>query len=114
MEEFILRVLRATAFEHCDDLWWRTDNEYAPVTFFVNCNDLFFWASADLEKVTKDNIADLEQAYIDADLADPELGTVYASLLFCARMRKMRPQKPYYKSLPVLLHPLFNACGPER
>lgn len=26
-----------------EDIWWRTDDGYYPVTFLVNCNDLFWW-----------------------------------------------------------------------
>ena len=96
------------------DLWWRTDGEYAPVTILVNCNDLFFWGCADAEAITTENIGEFEQAYEDAAKAC-EHGEYYAQILFCCRVRKMRPQTPYYKLiLPESLHGLFNACGPER
>jgi len=96
-----------------DDVWWRTDGKYAPVTFFINCNDLFFWACADAEQITEDNIEILLTAYEDAKAADED-GECYASLLFCARARGMRPQGAYYKSFPKALWALFDACGPER
>lgn len=130
--EFILRVLRVTAFDHCDDIWWRTDNDkggdpwpaprdYSPVTFFVNCNDLFYWASADCEEVTEDNIALLEQTYAECEeleknkpAEETKHASLYAEHLFCARSRKMRPQGACYKYYPEALKPLFDACGPER
>ncbi len=111
--DFVKRVLDATAFDHCDDIWWRTDTEYAPITFFVNCNDLFFWGSADCEELTPDNIELFEQSYRDADEAMKH-GNVYASLLFCARVRAERPQGAYYKYLHEDIYHLFDACGPER
>ncbi len=93
--------------DDCDGLWWRTDGEYAPVTFMVNCNDLFFWACSDAEVITEDNISEFEQAYKDID-------SPYAQILFCCRVRGMRPQKPYYKHIPEKFHKLFDSCGPER
>jgi len=34
-----------------DELWWRTDGQYAPVTFFAMCSDFFDWATADCEPI---------------------------------------------------------------
>jgi hypothetical protein len=34
--------------------------------------------------------------------------------LFCARVRKMRPQGAWYAYCPEAEWPLFDACGPER
>lgn len=33
--------------EHDMTAWlsWRCDGEYAPVSFYINCNDLFWWAT---------------------------------------------------------------------
>ena len=112
-ERLVMRLLEITAKHDDCDLWWRTDGEYAPVTFFINCNDLFFWGCADCEAVTEDNIAGLEQAYKDAGDCY-KYGTCYAQLLFCCRQREMRPQQPYYKELPEQMWNIFNKCGPER
>lgn len=106
LENIVMRALAATAFENCDDLWWRVDGEYAPITLFVNCNDLFWWGTADLEQVTEENIEILEQAYKDSEY--------HGGVLFCCRARKMRPQGAYYKYLKAHEKPLFDACGPER
>lgn len=119
-------------------LWWRTDGEYAPVTFFVNCNDLFYWASADCETLTPDNLPLLLQAVKDVrvafgvdvhdsrELLDGKTGVPderwnnwfhsggHGASLFCARVRGMRPQRPVMRKLDARLLPLFEACGPER
>lgn len=51
--DFLLRVMDVLAkIDSTDAIWWRTDGEYAPVTIFVNCSDLFWWAHADVEEVT--------------------------------------------------------------
>lgn len=118
-----------------DHVSWRTDDEYAPVTFWMNCNDLFWWATADDEEITRENVESISEAVRDVSSA---LGTRnpsdrdwkpadwsaafdawkkvggYAADLFCARSRKMRPQRPCYKRYPEALKPLFDACGPER
>lgn len=94
-------------------LWWRTDAEYAPLTLFVNCNDLFYWGSADCEEVHAGNVSDLERARDDLR-AIGDLCEGFADILFAARLRKMRPQGPYYNSIPKETWALFDACGPER
>lgn len=114
--EFILKVLRIfNGFDgpSCDAIWWRTDGEYAPVTFLVNCNDEFWWASADCERLTPENLPILERAIADCKAAVPRLGKIWASTLFVARVRGMRPQGAAYPSERALW-PLFDACGPER
>ena len=104
---FYLRVMSLVAeHEAYDSLFWRTDGTYAPITLFIRCNDLFYWAMADLEEITPENVRELALALEDADLDGP--------LLFCARARKMRPQGPYYKHLDKKNWHLFDACGPER
>lgn len=96
-----------------DELWWRTDAEYAPITLLVSCNDLFFWGCADCEILTPDNIGDLEQAVKDAAAISDKCHS-FAHLLWIARIRGMRPQGACYKYFPTELHELFNQCGPER
>ena len=110
---YVLRVLQVYSFDSPDGLWWRMDGEYAPITFFVNCNDFFWWGTADSEQITLDNLQILEQSREDAkSFADN--GQLWGDLLFCARVRGQRPQGAYYASIPVELWPLFDACGPER
>lgn len=119
--ETALRMFKITGEnELCDEIWWRTDGEYAPVTFIVNCNDLFFWGCSDAEIITEDNIDILEQACEDLKNSAETLGMrrwkslASVSDLFCCRVRKMRPQNPYYEYIEKELWHLFDACGPER
>ena len=94
-----------------DELWWRTDDEYAPVTLLVNCNDLFMWGCADCETLTPADMDDLEKAVADAAVAgDKDKG----HLLWVARKRGCRPQGAYYKYFKGGLPDLFDACGPAR
>ena len=111
---FVFRVLRLFSENHkCDDLSWRMDGEYAPIRFYINCGDLFYWATADAEDLTPDNITIMEQAIEDCKKL-VLWGTIYADSLFAARVRKMRPQKPAYPKNHPELWPLYDACGPER
>lgn len=112
--EFVMEVLRLYA-EYDDTSmmdFWRCDGEYAPITFFVNCNDLFYWACADAEPITRENLPELRKAFADIYAIDRVL-TAYAPSLFACRVRKMRPQPPAYPK-EERLKPLFDACGPER
>lgn len=114
-EQFILEVLQLTAMfpsDLCSDLLWRCDGQYAPVTFFINCNDLFWWGCADGEDITEENIHLLREAI--KDLEDYPLSKADAPLLFCCRVRKMRPQGAYYSYLEKDVWHLFDAAGPER
>ncbi len=105
-EELAIRVLKATGFDWTGNLFWRSDHEYAPITMFVNCNDLFYWGCADAEEITEENIGLLEEALV--------VDNTYGADLFCARSRKMRPQQPCYKGYSEEIKKLFDACGPER
>lgn len=123
---FLLRIMRIfNGFDgpSPDNLWWRTDGKYAPFTVFVNCNDEFYWASADCEEITPENIEEMERAVADCIATtrrkEPwgERGcSVYAPMLFCARVRKMRPMGAAYPGGEdhAGVRELLNACGPER
>lgn len=101
------------------------------IRFDVNANDLFWWATADGEAITPENLPALKQAVQDVREAqgvgvEPKVGAAgelwydwwhagsLGAQLFAARMRKMRPQRPCYKSFPPAVQPLFDACGPLR
>lgn len=75
----------------------------------VNCNDLFYWACSDGEDITEETLPQFHQAVKDCK-EDESL----AAWLYCARIRKMRPQGAAYTYIPKDLWPLFDACGPER
>lgn len=115
--DFVLRVLRATAAwpnqTSREDLWWRCDGEYAPVTFLINCSDIFFWGCADAERLTPENIEIFEQAHLDTK-ALMKHGDIWAPTLFCARVRKERPQGAAYPLDAKELWSLFDECGPVR
>ena len=110
---FYERVLRATEFD-TDGIWWRLSNEDPEkLQMFVECNDLFWWAVSDLEEITEDNIEILEQSISDAKNSCKD-GYQYSCWLFCARVRKMRPQGAAYKYIPKEMWELFDVCGPKR
>lgn len=89
-----------------DDLFWNVSG--TSIKFFVNCSDVFWWATADLEEVTAENIGILKQAYEDA-------GDIYGGDLFAARVRKLRPQQPYWSRIQdERIQAFFLAVGPER
>ena len=106
LHSFIIKVLQITAFDNTGDIFWKTDGEYAPITFFAMCNDTFHFASSDCEKITPENIGILEQSYKDSEY--------HGGLLFCARVRSMRPLKCCYKYFPENEHKFFDASGPPR
>lgn len=119
--KFILRVFAVLSkADSCDDLYWRCDGEYAPVKLFINCNDQFWWATADVEEVTPENVEQLEESLADIrSIKWPEdykgSSRIYlCTALFCSRARGMRPQGAYYKDMPKELEALFDAAGPER
>lgn len=121
--EFVLKVLRIfDDIDSCDDLFWRTPTTGCPYSFFAMCNDVFWWGTADLEEITESNVHVLEQAI--SDIRD--VGHRYDHLgpgLFASRIRKMRPQGAWYRSMrkpPSIgvgleqVLALFDASGPER
>lgn len=146
--DFISQVLSlGDCFSNYPILWenisWRTDKpDYYTVKFFVGCNDLFYWACADCEELTPDNLPRLIQACNDIREAyGVPIGAFpkpshnesqeereqwnkdwdrwwhcleWANALFACRERKMRPQTPYYRNMPAELKPLFDAVGLER
>jgi len=97
---------------HREDIYWRCDGEFASITFFVNCNDLFYWGCADGEEITVESLPVLKQAFEDCEKA-VKWGRLWAMQLYCCRMRKMRPQGCCYPKQKELW-PLVDACGPER
>lgn len=107
--EFIIAVLRL--FDEMDShesLWWRVyDNR---VVFLINCNDWFAWGCADAEEITPDNLEVLSACMRDMPVDHEHM----AYLLFCCRVRKMRPQGACYRSIHPDIRHLFDACGPAR
>lgn len=109
--DFVKKVLEIFwRYDSHNDLYWRVDD--GVVTFFVNCNDQFYWGTADLETIEPEDVERLEKAFQDvlAIGADVE----YAAALFAARNRGMRPQHAAYPFDQRDLWPLYDACGPPR
>ena len=109
--DFVLDVL--TLLDKYDDydIFWRVEN--GQVRFWTNCNDLFWWATADGEELTPENLPILRQCYEDCKAACV-IGTVYAQSLFACRMRGMRPQGAAYPKSDPEMWALFDAAGPPR
>lgn len=82
------------------------------IVISIRCGDFFYWACADAENITIDNLILLQQSIQDILAVGEEVSD--GLHLFCARSRKMRPQGAVYRHLSPALHSLFNACGPER
>ncbi len=71
------------------------DNRLEAAGMYVNCNDTFFWATADMEPLPVDEIGNLYKLCFDKDGNPLRFGsTVWA----CLR-RKMRPQHPLEKMI---------------
>jgi hypothetical protein len=115
-----------------EEIIWRTDCEdtLGVVMPMINCNDLFAWGFADCEWITLENIDLLESTFKELSsletkfneekgvkIWEKEKGAARfmtdASILFCCRYRKSRPQVAYYKHFHESLKPLFDACGTE-
>lgn len=120
--EFLLRLLRILDQIDCrDELFWRTPASRFPgYTFFIDCSDLFSWGTSDLEEIHEGNIEVFEGAVADLKVVAPNADRL-APDLFCARMRKMRPQAPWYRQafwgmavdIEASITALFNDCGPS-
>lgn len=107
---FIERVLRiVTLADYTSELWWKVNNNNE-LEFYIKCSDVFCWGTADLEKITEDNIDLLEDSLNEHE--------IYGDVLFCARVRKKRPQGAFYRELKEEndneLIKKLNECGPER
>ena len=120
---FVRRLLEiGEEYEAHSILNWRCGEKYGggrfadPASFFVNVNDVFWWATADLEEITPENIEELERAFADCQEAGGYVGTAYGHVLFAARQRAMRPQQPAYPKDADMagICVLFDAAGPVR
>jgi hypothetical protein len=111
-----------------DGLNWTVGYQDYSINLFVNCNDLFEWACADAEPITKEDMELFEQTAIDLLQLEYDgtcsHATCYLPELYASRKRGMRPQgawlygymrdgkKITYCDEEVV--PLFEAAGPER
>lgn len=83
-------------------------NEDVPqgVSLWINCSDTFFWASADGEGISREELPELLECY--------KLSPQYGGDLWCARKRQMRPQTACYEIYPKEEWCLFDAAGEPR
>lgn len=112
--DFIVSVLRVLdRFDVIDDVWLIFDGRFdrterpGALDFYVNCNDLFAWGTADQEKVTPENLPVLAQALEDVGPDHHKRGLD----LFACRVRGQRPQKPVMRDIPAPLIRFFDECG---
>jgi hypothetical protein len=88
------------------------------IKFYVLCNDMFWWGTADCEWITTEDIPDLQRAYDDLKAADLDdiCMWCYAPELWISRKRGMRPQRPWWdrERIPGPAKELFLAAGPHR
>jgi len=111
--DFVLRVLDLTArTDTREDLHWSTTGEFAPLTFWINCSDLFDWGTADGVPVNPDNVGMLQDALTEV-AARTGGDYAYGPQLFACRVRQRRPQNASYPP-DARLHELFDACGAAR
>jgi len=112
--QFVMDVLAFVAAHDIHGmLIWRTDGAYAPITFWVNSNDILCWGCADCVEINEETFPLLQQSVDDCKAIDSVCGAVYGCDLFACRVSKMRPQGAAYPK-DRALWPLFDACGPER
>ncbi len=115
MSEITRTVL--SLFDQADchsDLFWRVEPER--IRWFAMCSDEFWWATADSEEITEDDLPRLKQTFDDLAALDE---TLWLAELYAARKRGMRPQRASLKlytkgATDDRLVNLFLACGPER
>lgn len=109
----MLNVLRLTAkHEMSGDVYWQNAGD--KISFYFMCSDVFHYASADLERITPENFQVLEECIRDLEAIGNGFAFVYADLLYCARVRRMRPLATRKKFDKPEIQALFDACGPER
>lgn len=114
----LVRLLRATGFDYTEDIWWREDDQ-GDLRVFVNISDVFAWGMADLEEITEENLQSLLDTYAEAEAVTGRHRATWASGLFAARQRQMRPQGAYVNLAQGDEHgqwwrDQFMAAGAER
>lgn len=113
---FILDVLHLFSLDETDcysALFWRCEQP-GTVSFFVNVNDTFHYSTADVERITPEDMSALRQAIADVRAITGRDSDNYdGMMLWAARKRKMRPLQGAYPD-DRRLWALFDACGPVR
>lgn len=97
----------------CDELFWRVLDNPLRLAFYVSVSDTFYYACADCEEITSDDIALLWECHNDLHALGTLPLCLWLGTLFVARKRHMRPMHQMLGSDNVAAE-LFKACGPER
>lgn len=99
-------------------LIWRTqprdDRPDDPIRFYALCNTFFYWATADMEEITPNDLDLLEECLHDLRKACPDDGGVWLTELYVCRKRKLRPLQGWFSPMTDAIRALFLASGPER
>lgn len=106
----LLDVIWQNDIEEC--LFYRVDK--GEPSFYIICNDVFDWGTADLEEITPNDLHKLVKAIDDVTAAVNAELPITGALLYCARQRNKRPQGAYYAHMDSEVWPLFNQAGPAR
>ena len=109
MEQYKINLLKLAAkYDFIYDVLWNED-----LVFSIACSDVFHHA-ADAEEITSQEDVDMiEQAAKELSVIKPSTD-VWATLLFIARKRKIRPLGNWYLGLDNDIAKLFDACVPEQ
>lgn len=86
--------------------FWNSEDRNG-FTAAVDCGDVFYWGSSDVEYIKEDDIPLFEECLNQSEY--------HGYTLYCARKRQMRPQGAFYKYIDdEKTKELLNAVGPER
>lgn len=115
--EFLVEVMRILEqHDMTGELFWRVYDEDVLHPYFT-VNDAFWWATSDAEEIVPEHMDILQQASADLLALDTESFDAPLSLiaeLYAARVRGMRPQRPWLELRTPVIRELFETCGPER
>ena len=111
--ELILDAMKfAAVYNIRNTIDWIVDDNN-DIILCVVCDDFFEDKTVDRQFITDDNINCWRTSVLDVVDINPQL-CMYGPLLYCCRMRSMRPQGTCYRKIPEQLWPLFDECGPKR
>lgn len=107
MEQFKIELLKfAAKNDVACDLMWNENLEFS-----IICNDTFAYACADAEDISSQEDLDLLiKCMEDCVEADRANGSAYATILYVARKRNMRPLHEVLAHVPVGICNLLEAC----
>lgn len=106
MEQYKINLLKLAAKHNfIYDIAWNED-----LVFSITCNDVFYQA-ADSEEITSQEDIDMIEHAAKELLEIKPSADVWATLLFIARKRKIRPLGSWHLGLDDKIANLFDVCG---